>query len=54
MVIDSVNDLLAPIRARRAGHSPADADQILRRGADRAREIADATLAEVNAAMQMG
>lgn len=54
VVIDSVNDLLAPIRARRAGYSAADAVEILRRGADQAREIADRTLAEVNAAMQMG
>lgn len=54
VVIDSVNDLLVPIRARRAGYSAADAVEILRRGADQAREIADRTLAEVNAAMQMG
>jgi tryptophanyl-tRNA synthetase len=54
VVIDAVNDLLAPIRARRAESSPADAVQILQRGAERAREIADRTLAEVNAAMRMG
>ena len=54
VVIDAVNGLLAPIRARRAGIGPADAEAILRRGADRAREIADRTLAEVNAAMRMG
>ncbi|HEV2886111.1 MAG TPA: tryptophan--tRNA ligase [Jatrophihabitans sp.] len=54
VVTDSVNDLLAPIRARRAGYGPADAVRILRRGADRAREIADRTLAEVNTAMKMG
>ena len=54
VVIDAVNDLLAPIRARRAGYGPSDAAEILRRGADRARDIADRTLAEVNAAMTMG
>ncbi|MDQ1740732.1 MAG: tryptophanyl-tRNA synthetase [Pseudonocardiales bacterium] len=54
VVTDAVNDLLAPIRARRAEYGPDDAVAILRRGADRAREIADATLAEVNAAMNMG
>jgi tryptophanyl-tRNA synthetase len=54
VVTDAVNDLLAPIRARRAGYRPEDAVEILRRGGERAREIADATLAEVNAAMEMG
>jgi tryptophanyl-tRNA synthetase len=54
VVIDAVNDLLAPIRARRAGFGPDDAAEILRRGAARAGEIADCTLAEVNAAMKMG
>lgn len=54
VVIDAVNGLLAPIRERRAGLGDGDAEAILRRGADRAREIADRTLAEVNAAMRMG
>jgi tryptophanyl-tRNA synthetase len=54
VVIDAVNDLLAPIRDRRAGYDTGDAEQLLRRGADRARDIADRTLAEVNAAMDMG
>jgi tryptophanyl-tRNA synthetase len=54
VVTDSVNALLEPIRARRAGFDPADAEQVLHRGAEQAREIADATLAEVNAAMRMG
>ncbi|MEO7262105.1 MAG: tryptophan--tRNA ligase [Jatrophihabitantaceae bacterium] len=54
VVTDSVNDLLAPIRARRAGYRACDAVEILRRGAGLAREIADATLAEVNTAMNMG
>jgi tryptophanyl-tRNA synthetase len=54
VVTDAVNDLLAPIRGRRAGYGPNDAAEILRRGAVRARDIADRTLAEVNAAMNMG
>jgi tryptophanyl-tRNA synthetase len=54
VVTDAVNDVLAPIRARRAGYGPDDAVEILRRGSARAREIADQTLAEVNAAMEMG
>ena len=54
VVTDAVNDLLAPIRARRARYGPGDAAEILRRGAERARDIADRTLAEVNAAMTMG
>jgi tryptophanyl-tRNA synthetase len=54
VVTDAVNDLLAPIRARRAQYGAGDALEILRGGGDRAREIADATLAEVNAAMGMG
>jgi tryptophanyl-tRNA synthetase len=54
VVTDAVNDLLAPIRARRAGYSPDDAAEILRRGAARARDIADHTLTEVNTAMAMG
>lgn len=54
VVTDSVNELLAPIRARRAEYRAEDAAEILRRGAGRAREIADATLSEVNAAMGMG
>ncbi|HEX8767979.1 MAG TPA: tryptophan--tRNA ligase [Jatrophihabitans sp.] len=54
LVTDAVNDLLAPMRARRAGYGPDDAAEILRRGTARARDIADRTLAEVNAAMAMG
>ena len=54
VVIDAVNGLLAPIRARRAGVGPTDAEVILRRGAERADQIAETTLAEVNAAMRMG
>jgi tryptophanyl-tRNA synthetase len=54
VVTEAVNDLLAPIQARRAGFGPDDAAEILRRGASRARDIADQTLAEVSAAMDMG
>ncbi len=54
VVTESVNALLEPIRTRRAGYGAADAERVLRRGAERAREIADATLVEVNAAMRMG
>ena len=54
VVTEAVNDLLAPIRARRADYELGDAVDILRRGAERARDIADQTLAEVNAAMRMG
>jgi tryptophanyl-tRNA synthetase len=53
LVTDSVNDLLAPIRARRALFEAGDVAEILRRGTGQAREIADRTLAEVSAAMDM-
>ena len=52
---EAVNEMLAPIRARRAelvadeGHLLA----VLRAGNERARAVADATLDEVRAAMQM-
>ncbi|MDQ2957437.1 MAG: tryptophan--tRNA ligase [Actinomycetota bacterium] len=52
-VIDSVNGLLEPIRARRAQFEQADAGRILANGAAAARAIADRTLAEVVAAMGM-
>lgn len=50
---DSVNTFFAPLRARRA-ELEADlsyVDDVLRRGNERANEIAEATLAEVRAAM---
>lgn len=53
IVIDSVNEFLAPIRARRSQFDRADAAQILDRGRTRARSIADQTLAEVIDAMGM-
>jgi tryptophanyl-tRNA synthetase len=52
-VTDAVNDYLAPIRARREeyGQDRAYLRQILNEGNERARVMADATLAEVRAAM---
>jgi tryptophanyl-tRNA synthetase len=54
-VTTAVNDLLAPIRARRAEYErdPGYVRQILRDGNERANEIAAVTLAEVQAAMGM-
>ncbi len=51
----AVNDLLAPIRARRAEYARdlGYVRQVLRDGNDRANEIAAVTLAEVQAAMGM-
>ena len=51
--IEAVDALLAPLRARRAAISDADVSRVLKRGIATAREIADRTLAEVNAAMGM-
>ncbi|MFE0642917.1 tryptophan--tRNA ligase [Streptomyces sp. NPDC058877] len=53
-VTESVNECLAPIRARRALYAQdrGALRRILREGNERARETADATLAEVRAAMQ--
>lgn len=53
LVIDAVNDFLAPIRRRRAEFGPADAAELLARGGRQARAIADQTLAEVLQAMGM-
>ncbi len=52
---EAVNERLAPIRARRAqlAADPGYVRQVLSDGNDRAREIADATLGEVRAAMAM-
>jgi tryptophanyl-tRNA synthetase len=54
-VTEAVNERFAPIRARRAEFAadPAYARGVLRDGCERARTIADATLAEVRAAMGM-
>ena len=52
-VTEAVNEFLAPIRARRAEHAQDRAflRQTLREGNERANAVADATLAEVRAAM---
>jgi tryptophanyl-tRNA synthetase len=54
-VTEAVNERFAPIRARRAelAADPAYPRAVLRDGCERARAIADATLAEVRAAMGM-
>ncbi len=54
-VIDAVNDLLAPIRARRTEllENPDYLLQVLERGNEKAREVAIDTLADVRTAMQM-
>ncbi|WP_207919541.1 hypothetical protein [Micromonospora sp. KC207] len=50
---ESVNEYLAPIRARRTefGQDRTYLRETLREGNERARAVADATLAEVRAAM---
>jgi tryptophanyl-tRNA synthetase len=55
LVATAVNDLLAPVRARRAEYErdPGYVRQVLRDGNERANEIAAVTLAEVRAAMGM-
>jgi tryptophanyl-tRNA synthetase len=52
---DAVNDELAPLRARRAEleADPSYVAQVLRRGNERANEVAEATLDEVREAMGM-
>jgi len=53
--IEAVNEMLAPIRARRAelAADPGYLLQVLRAGNERANAVAEATLAEVREAMQM-
>ena len=55
VVTAAVNELLAPVRARRAEYARdlGYVRQVLRDGNERANEIAAATLAEVQAAMGM-
>jgi tryptophanyl-tRNA synthetase len=55
VVTEAVNERLAPIRARRAqlATEPGYIRQVLRDGNDRAREVANATLDQVRAAMGM-
>ena len=54
-VTDSLNETLAPVRARRQelAADPSVVDAVLRRGNETANEVADATLAEVRDAMGM-
>ena len=56
VVTTAVNDLLAPVRARRAEYARdlGYVRQVLRDGNERANEIASVTLAEVRTAMGMG
>jgi tryptophanyl-tRNA synthetase len=53
LTVEAVDGLLAPIRERRAGIGDEAIVQVLERGIDTAREIADRTLAQVNSAMGM-
>ena len=55
VVTTAVNDLLAPVRARRAAYARdlGYVRQVLRDGNERANQIASATLAEVRSAMAM-
>lgn len=55
VVTESLNEHLAPIRERRAEFEadPAQLEQILRDGIERANEVANQTLLEVRQAMQM-
>ncbi|MGC5628354.1 tryptophan--tRNA ligase [Georgenia sp. Z1344] len=55
LVTEAVNDHFAPIRERRATYAndPAQLTQILHDGNERATAVAEATLAEVRAAMHM-
>ena len=52
---DAINDELAPLRARRAelAADPGHLAEVLRRGNERANEVAEATLDEVRSAMGM-
>ncbi|GGF40846.1 tryptophan--tRNA ligase [Marmoricola endophyticus] len=54
-VTDAVNTYFAPLRARRTeiAADPSYVDEVMRRGNDRANQVADATLAEVRDRMGM-
>jgi tryptophanyl-tRNA synthetase len=51
-LVEVLNELLEPIRARRAGVSEADAVDALRQGTTRANEVAEASLAMAKKAMR--
>ncbi|MDO4887458.1 MAG: tryptophan--tRNA ligase [Actinomycetaceae bacterium] len=55
LVTESLNEMLAPIRAHRAEleAEPEYVDAVLRRGIERANEVAETTLGEVRQAMNM-
>ena len=50
---EAVNEYLRPLRERRAAISDDEIENVLKTGAERAREVAAATMAEVRAAMGM-
>jgi tryptophanyl-tRNA synthetase len=50
---ERLNEAMQPIRERRASIDPASVDRILKTGAERAREVARPTLADVKSAMRM-
>lgn len=50
---ESLNEFLRPMRERRASLDDATIEDILKKGADRAREVAAATMDEVRAAMRL-
>ncbi|MBS1716422.1 MAG: tryptophan--tRNA ligase [Armatimonadetes bacterium] len=52
-LIECVNENLRPMRERRAHISDADVEDALKKGAERAREVAAATMVDVRAAMGM-
>ena len=51
--VEAVNEYLRPMRERRASLDDGTIEQILKRGAEEAREVASKTMAEVRAAMGM-
>ena len=55
LVTESINEYFAPIRARRAelASDPGHLRDVLRQGNERANQVAEQTLSEVRAAMQM-
>lgn len=53
-LIEVLNEYLRPMRERRAALSDADVEEVLRKGADEAREFAARTMDEVRKAMGLG
>jgi len=50
---ERLNEFLAPVRERRAAIDPAGVDGILEFGAEKAREVAEKTIADVKSAIQL-